>query len=155
MKRVAGLVILALFGVGCDARSPAPPAVPSLKDALAGVDGAYTVAATGYDYSARGELERILANNEPREIVPVLVDCMDDQAPSRSTLEGQPVSVGMVCYEALTQLVYYEPTAPNGDVALKWDGYVSPRASAQELRAAKQAWTLVVKEDAHIVESVD
>jgi hypothetical protein len=58
----------------------------------------------------------------------------------------------MVCYEALTQLVYYEPTAPSGDVALEWEGYVAPSASAQDLRAAKKAWMQMVEQDAYILQ---
>jgi hypothetical protein len=148
MKKAVAVVAVAIVVAGCEARSQAP----SLKESLAGVAGVYTAAATGYDYSAREELERILSTAEPRAIVPVLVDCLDNSAPSRSTLDGRPVSVGMVCYEALTQLVYYEPTAPSGDVALEWEGYVAPSASAQDLRAAKKAWMQMVEQDAYILQ---
>ena len=93
-----------------------------------------------YEYSEQAALEEILAAGSANRSVDQLVDCLDDTAPSASTLDGKPVALGIVCYEALTQLVYYEPTAPNGDVDAHWSGYLSPRATVQEMRRAKVAW---------------
>ena len=68
-----------------------------------------------------------------------LVECLDDDRPSKSRLDGMPITVGAMCYEVLSNLVYYEPTTAT------WPGYISPKASLQEMRDAKAAWTQVVK----------
>jgi hypothetical protein len=73
-----------------------------------------------------------------------LVECLDDQAPSATTLKGQPVPTGVLCREALGQIVYYEATAPNGDIAAKWPGNIEPTATGADLQAAKRAWREVV-----------
>jgi hypothetical protein len=90
-------------------------------------------------------LEKILSGRPGEENVQLLVDCLDDTSPSHSAFDGTAVAVGIVCYEALTQTVYYEPTAPNGDIAANWPGNISPKASAQQMRDAKAAWTTVVE----------
>ena len=49
-----------------------------------------------------------------------------------------PITVGAMCYEVLSNLVYYEPTTATWLATF-------PKASLQEMRDAKAAWTQVVK----------
>jgi hypothetical protein len=74
-----------------------------------------------------------------------LVECLDDQAPSATLLAGKPVPTGVLCREALGQIVYYEATTPSGDVAAKWPGNIEPTATGADLQAAKRAWREVVE----------
>jgi len=83
------------------------------------------------------------------QIVRDLVDCLDDATPSATTLKGDRVPVGVVCYEALSQIVYYEPTEPNGDIARWWPGHVEPTATLSQLQEAKRAWADVLKKKAY------
>lgn len=125
---------------------------PGLKQTLSQVKGSYTWRddLARFQYSQKPRLEEILSTQRREEIVPVLVDCLDDSSPSQSVLDGKPVAVGMVCYEALTQLVYHEPTATGGDIATDWPGNISPRASAENMRAAKEAWRKVVADKSFV-----
>jgi hypothetical protein len=74
-----------------------------------------------------------------------LVACLDDQTPSATLLKGKRVPTGVLCREALGQIVYYEATKPDGDVATKWPGNIEPTATATDLQAAKRAWQEVVE----------
>src|SRR5262249_53719515 len=99
-------------------------------------------------FSDKAALERLVGTADD-QTVRDLVDCLDDANPSATTLKGTHVPVGVICYEALTQIAYYEPTDPNGDVARQWSGHVQPTATLTELPAAKRAWTEVVKKKAY------
>jgi hypothetical protein len=76
-----------------------------------------------------------------------LVECLDDLSPSRSRLEGRNVVLGVVRHEALSQLAYHEETMTTGDIALRWAGHVLPTATARDLRAARRAWELALREE--------
>ena len=74
-----------------------------------------------------------------------LVACLGDEAPSRTTAALEPVPVGVLCYAALRRIAYYEwqvePEFKNG-----WPGDLRPTASIEQLRAARIAWTKVVRQ---------
>jgi hypothetical protein len=133
-------------------RAPAAARTSDLRAALSAVKGTYNWREDlrRYEYSERLKLEEILAARKREEIVPALVECLDDMSPAQSTIDGTRVRVGIVCYEALSQLVYHEPTASDGDVAAGWPGNISPRASPGEMRAAKAAWMKVLQEKSYI-----
>jgi hypothetical protein len=73
-----------------------------------------------------------------------LVECLDDQTRSVTLLKGQHVPTGVLCREALGQIIYYEATVPGGDIAMRWPGNIEPTATAADLQAAKRAWREVV-----------
>lgn len=139
------LVIFAAFGsvIGCD-RGPETPVdeAGDLKGAIAKLQAVYTWRAdlNRYDYSAKVALDEILSTASPESAVETLIECLDDTSASASVLDGEPVSLGIVCYEGLSLLVYYEPTDRDGDVAVDWPGFISPEASPEEMRNAKAAW---------------
>lgn len=83
--------------------------------------------------------------NASRATIYALANCMDRPERSRVMLNSKPVSMGFLCYTALTTLIYYEPTTRNGDLAGKWAGYPPPSASLSELKAAKKVWLRVIK----------
>lgn len=144
---VAGLaIVLTLAACGGEAQRQGGPA-QDLKQALSEVSGAYTWRADldRFEYSEKARLEEILSAHPGEENVRLLVDCLDDTSPSHSSIDGTVVAVGIVCYEALTQTVYHEPTAANGDIAGDWPGNITPKASPQQMRDAKDAWTKVVE----------
>lgn len=133
--------MMSLFGCDKSSRSHASEA-DDLKGAIAQTKGAYTWRDDlgRYEYSEKVKLEEILSAKPPEYAVGILIECLDDTSASASVLGGKPVPVGIVCYEALTQLVYYEPTDPSGDVAAHWEGILSPDASPNEMRVAKVVW---------------
>ncbi|MGI9333624.1 MAG: hypothetical protein ACR2RL_10765 [Gammaproteobacteria bacterium] len=90
-------------------------------------------------------LQEIAAAYDKQVIVDALIGCLDSSASSKITLDDRPVHVGVVCYAALTQHIYYEPTDRNGDVDLEWSGFLEPTARVSELVAAKRAWLSVKK----------
>jgi len=73
-----------------------------------------------------------------------LVECLDDQTRSATVLKGKQLPTGVLCREALGQIIYYETTGPNGDIAAKWPGNIEPTATGADLQAAKRAWREVV-----------
>jgi hypothetical protein len=149
----AAAVSLALAVAACSGDAErAVEQTPDVRAAIASVPGTFTWRADldRYEYSDRVRLEGSLAAQSREMMVPRLVDCLDDASPSQSRIDGTAVAVGIVCYEALTQLVYYEPTAPSGDVAADWPGNISPTSSPQEMHDAKNAWAKVVDAKAFI-----
>jgi hypothetical protein len=120
---------------------------------LAGVEGTFVAegASVELDYSAPGALAAILAEQDTQTTLRSLVDCLDDTTPSASRLNGQPVPLGVVCFEALSRLAYHEPTDVDGDIAPSWDGWISPDATPAQLRRAKAAWQIVLAEKTYIL----
>lgn len=103
-----------------------------------------------YVYSEKQRIEEILSNRETEPALKVLVGCLDKLELSNSVVQDRKVVVGIICYEALSQTVYYEPSTPDGDVAMNWPGHISPTATPDELREAKRAWERVIATKAYI-----
>lgn len=95
-------------------------------------------------YSEKSLIEKILATRERKLAVSALVNCLDDLTLTRSTLGGKRLVTGIVCYEALSQAIYYEPTSQEGDIEKKWPGHILPTANPGELKEAKLAWKEVL-----------
>jgi hypothetical protein len=148
MRQIRIVLILSVAAalVGCEREGQAPVEPPGLQEALSQVTGTFLWRDDlgRYEYSEKARLEEVLSTQAPEEAVPILVECIDDTEASRSSIDGRPVAVGIVCYEALTLLGYYEPTAPDGDVASGWPGHIPPTATPEEMRAAREAWKSVV-----------
>jgi hypothetical protein len=129
--------------IGCD-RPPEAQITESddMKRAIAQLKGTYTWRGDldRYDYSAKVKLDEIVSAKPPEYAVGNLIACLDDISPSASVLDAKTVPIGIICYEGLSLLAYYEPTEPNGDVSAHWPGLISPKASPDEMRNAKTAW---------------
>lgn len=147
-RRRLGLISLcvAVFAGSIQCRT-APESVATsqrsaLVQSLAEIKGAYVWRAdlTRHDYSEKLQLEAIISAGRRDAMLASLIDCLDDTTASASTVDGKPVAVGLVCYQALSQLAYYEPTARTGDIAESWPGFLTPLASPDAMRAAKTAW---------------
>ena len=152
VARVLIVVVLASL-LACTNYSAAPPAGDAdLRDTLSAVEGEFTWndEVRQYVFSDKLRLDEIISSGNPELVLAALVDCLDDLSPSASRLDGKKVAVGIICYEALTLLTYYEATAPGGDIARDWPGHISPTATGGELRAAKEAWSQVLKEDRYV-----
>ena len=94
------------------------------------------------------KLEQQVANRykqNPRTL-DELVDCMSDTTPSKLLLEGKPVPLGQVCYEALTMLIYFEPDTESKSSNKPWRGYISAKAKDKEREAAQTEWRKVVQQ---------
>ena len=139
--------------IGClRGLNPHPEETNDLKSILSKIRGTYSWRDDlgRYDYSEKLQIEKVLSTRNSEKSLDALTDCLDDRSETRSRIDNENVPLGIICYEALTQLVYYEPTTANGDIAKKWPGYISPKASMQELRKAKQEWKKVIKTKSYI-----
>ena len=101
-------------------------------------------------YSEKLKLEEILSKHDSEKMVAYLVEMLDDKSKTQSTIDAEFVPLGIICYEALTQLVYYEPITSNGDISQSWPGYISPKSTPKEIKAAKQAWKKVIETKSYI-----
>lgn len=149
------VIIILLAGlVACNGNSSDEPVDSGneLLTALSSLEGQYTLeeGTQNHVYSELEKLDVIVNLHDPNTIIPELVDCLDDMSETRSTVNGKPVVRGVICHEALSLLVYYEPTASSGDIAMEWPGHIVPTASGEELIAAKEAWSRVVEEKSYI-----
>jgi hypothetical protein len=132
----------AVGGVVGGVRQPQTLDDEGLKRAIEQLHGVYTWRGDldRWDYSAKAELEVILSKSPSEHAVGVLIGCLDDTSMSASVLDGKPVALGIVCYQGLSQLVYYEPSDNSGDIETSWPGFISPKASKAEMKKAKIAW---------------
>jgi hypothetical protein len=103
------------------------------------------------DFSGKLAFDSIIRQYDQKTIIDTLIKYMDDTAASKSVYQGKPVMTGVLCYEALSILIYYEPLDNNGDIALSWEGFVKPGSTTSELKAAKVAWEKVRKEKTYKV----
>ena len=102
-------------------------------------------------FSEMERIEKITAHENSDELIAVLVSCIDDVVLSHSTLDGKKVPVGVVCYQALSQTAYYEPTDSEGDIKGSWPGHILPTADIKEMEEAKRAWVDVVNSKSYIL----
>lgn len=80
-----------------------------------------------------------------------LVACLDDTMQAAATSNGRNVLTGVMCDQALKATAYYEAVDERGDADPTWPGYISPDATATQLRAAKKAWEVVVRKRAYVI----
>lgn len=102
-------------------------------------------------FNKRDEIEKIIAGKNVEETLQLLVENIDNQRLSISTINGKKVMLGVVCYVALTQIAYYEPVTKDGDIAKGWTGYVSPDANIENLSEAKKEWQKVMESHSYIL----
>lgn len=152
IKTVISLIFFAASLAACSTN--AVNKETAIENRLANISGEYVWnnQENGYFYNKKTELNRILSEESTEKTLPLLVQCMDNPSPSNSTLAGQPVSVGILCYEALTLLVYHEPVDAEGDIALNWPGYLTLPASTENISDAKKAWQKVVQDRTYILQ---
>lgn len=149
---LAGFVFAASF-FGCSNQTWSKPSGQArLVGALSNLGGQYVwnEQTKRYGYSDKLKLDEIVALENRQDVLPILVACIDDESPTQTRLNGRPVMLGILCYQALTQIAYYEPTEPGGDVSKAWPGHVSPNATVNELRTAKKAWQQVLESKSFI-----
>lgn len=144
-RNLSCLLLLAVLSCAAP-HAVRPPVQHGLRSALSAVEGTYTwePASKRYLFSEKPKLEAILSTYKLEDAVPELVACLDDLTPSRSSLDGKAVATGVICYEALSQSVYYEPLTATGDPDPSWPGVLTPTATPEKLGAAKQAWAKVL-----------
>jgi hypothetical protein len=130
---------------GTAQETAAPGPAQDVRNALSRLAGRYewNDDVRGYVFTDKSAIADIVGEGGDATI-DELVECLDDGTPSATTVEGKRVSTGVLCREALGQIVYYESTGPNGDIAARWPGNIGPTATNEELAAAKRAWREVV-----------
>ena len=82
-------------------------------------------------------------------VISNLVECLDQMKPSSTSLKGKPVPLGVMCYEALSSICYYEAFDKDGGIT-EWEGTVLPDATESDLQSSKKAWEIIVNERAYI-----
>jgi hypothetical protein len=74
---------------------------------------------------------------------------MGDTTKSTSTAAGRAVPIGIVCYEALAHIAYYEAydDRPQGTGKYaQWPGEIDATASVARLRRAQIAWRAAIRQ---------
>jgi len=98
-----------------------------------------------YELRDRQELERIISKYPTETRIKMLVDCMSDDTHSQVKLNGTEVPIGLICYEGLTQTIYYEPKT------IRWPGYLRVPTSKRRLVDAQRVWRKVIRSKSYIV----
>lgn len=116
----------------------------AIEEALLAAEGRFIWedARQDYIFSDRSGLFELLSPM-PESDLPILVACIDDPRPARATLDGAPVTLGVVCYQALRLVAYVEATG--------WPGHIGPLASPAARSAAKRAWQAVLAEGRYVL----
>lgn len=83
-------------------------------------------------------------------LVQILFDHLDDASMTESVFSDKKLLAGNMAYQALTLLVYFEPTDPTGDILPGWGGHIKPYAEIEALRRAKDAWREVISTKSYI-----
>ena len=132
------LAVLAL-AMALGAGTAAPLRATPLEEALQAFAGHFTWDAARQDFvfSDRPGLAALL-EPAPETHLATLVACIDDPRPARALLNGEPVRLGVLCYQALRLVAYVE--APD------WPGHVGPLATAADRQAARKAWEAALAE---------
>lgn len=125
---------------------------PPILTKLAEIEGEFVwnEALGRHVYSKMALVERVLAPEVNDELILLLANCIDNAAPSNSTLNGRPVQLGFMCYQGLSQVAYYEATDNAGDIKRYWRGHILPTAALHERREAKRAWLEVINDKTYI-----
>ncbi|GAB4354967.1 MAG: hypothetical protein Kow00114_05040 [Kiloniellaceae bacterium] len=111
----------------------------SLEESLRSFEGRFAWDAGRQDYifSDRPGLAALI-DPVTDDTLAALVACIDDPRPAAATLDGAPVSLGALCYQALRQSAYVE--------AENWPGYIGPLADPEARATAKRAWQAALAE---------
>lgn len=139
LKRLACLLVLLVV-----AAIPALAAATPVEDALQRFEGSFRwdTARSAHVFSDRPGLAALLEPS-PEEKLADLVTCIDDPRPAQATLDGQAVSLGVMCYQALRLFAYVEKA--------DWPGHIGPQAAPAERSAARAAWQAVLGEGAYVL----
>lgn len=116
----------------------------SLEESLRAFEGRFDWDAARQDYifSDRPGLAALIEPVAEGSLA-ALVDCIDDPRPAAATLDGKPVTLGALCYQALRQSAYVE--------ADNWPGHIGPLADPAARKAAKQAWQQALSERRYVL----
>jgi hypothetical protein len=114
----------------------------TLLKGLRKIRGSFVVADNG-TWSFTGD-HALLASFYPfgNEAVASLVECLDDLEATPVMLQNKPVPVGVMCGLALQRMA---SATDHEDDAGDWPGVVLPTATPEQLRAAKDAWKVVLE----------
>ena len=147
-------VVLAAGFLGCSGQHLSSPREKAkLPEALTNLGGQYVWddQKKRYHYSDKLRLDTIVTSENRQQVLPVLVACIDDKSLTKTQLNGKFVMLGILCYQALTQIVYYEHASDrSGDIATNWPGHITPVATLDQLRSAKKAWQQVLDNNTFI-----
>lgn len=93
------------------------------------------------------DLEKIASNRykNKQSVLRELADCMSDTSSSNVVLMEKSVSLGVVCYEALATLVYFEAPGDAIGAHAQWSGHIQPNASPKQLLEAKRQWLAIIR----------
>ena len=130
------MILACLFALGL-AGNTGPARAAGVEDALLALEGRFEWHAVRADFvfSDRPALAALL-EPAPEAQLATLAACIDDPRPARATLEGQAVSLGVLCYQALRLVAYVETAG--------WQGHIGPQAGPAERRKAREAWQAAI-----------
>jgi hypothetical protein len=130
------MILACLLALGL-AGGTGPARADGLEDALLALEGRFEWHAgrAGFVFSDRPALAAPL-EPAPEAQLATLAACTDDPRPARATLEGQAVSLGALCYQALRLVAYVETAG--------WPGHIGPQAGPAERLKAREAWQAAI-----------
>lgn len=119
-----------------------------LHEKLSQLTGSFLMKSGHYYHSQTTLLNKSLNlsenDTENEVLVKELVDCIDDKSLSESVFDNKKVTLGLMCYTALTQIVYYEPNTKS------WAGFITPKSKSKDFQNAKKEWLKILKNKMHI-----
>jgi len=126
---VAACLLACIQWLNCAAPAEAGP----LEGALLTFEGRFEwhIDRAEFLFSDRPGLGALLEPVDDKKLA-ALIACIDDPRPARATLDDEPVTLGVMCYQALRQLAYVEED--------NWPGHIDPLTMPADRTAAKQAW---------------
>lgn len=150
---VPGLLSIALLACSQETGPSVSTANDPLLNELSKIHGKYVWndELKRYLYSEKQRIETILASRDAERLITTLVGCLDNPNPTNSVLNKRKIALGIICYEALSQTAYYEPTDATGDISRKWPGDIIPTATPYKMHQAKRAWEKVIESKSHIL----
>jgi hypothetical protein len=125
-----------------------------LIHSLASLRGRFSRTGIGFAWEFEGDMHLFHAIADFGDsAVARLVSCLTDTTKAVATVEGRTVLVGVMCYEALRRVAYFEwdPDDYRDAPSHRWPGSMDPTADPQQLRTAHDAWAEIVRRGLYIL----
>lgn len=117
-----------------------------LLDSLALLPFSFTKNQVYQVWEYHGDTTLFAAITQSRDsAIPLLIDMLDRPGLANATADGVRVPVGVMYYQALTRMAYYEWDCDADPRQVLCAGWIRPNASEAELASAKLAWKEALK----------
>ncbi len=149
LKTTFFLLCLILAGCQISSNNNEPKVIKEIRD----IKGSFVFNknTNDYEYDKKEELERLFKSvSDKEELVQQLYSYLDNESLSNSYFNGKQLPIGNICYQALSQLIYYEPNDEHGDLNQNWKGNVEPYSNLEKLKEAKLLLKIIIEKKTYI-----